>query len=152
MIIRQQRTHTNKDYIADAGWGWNEKKKKRELNDPDARFLLVRDAKTKELIAFTHFRFLVEYHCKALYCYELHVSDRYGRRGIGKRLMTLLEIMARKFDMDWVMLTVLLNNTTASAFYRKLGYSIDESTPQMNVEEEENHPYEVLSKKVGAGR
>ena len=103
------------------------------------------------LIAFTHFRFLVEGFCKVLYCYELQIRQDHARLGLGKRLMTLLEIIARKFQMDYVMLTVLLNNTGAQKFYRALGYSLDETSPQLDLEDgvldSENTPYVILSKK-----
>jgi len=63
--------------------------------------------------------------------------------------MTLLEIIARKFSMQWVMLTVLLNNKDASTFYRSIGYAIDETSPQMDLEiDGKDVPYEILSKKL----
>lgn len=33
-----------KEHYEASGWGWNEKKKLRELKDEDARFIILRDA------------------------------------------------------------------------------------------------------------
>jgi hypothetical protein len=33
-----------REHYEESGWGWNEKKKLRELKEDDARFLLLRDA------------------------------------------------------------------------------------------------------------
>ena len=52
--------------------------------------------------------------------------------------------------MEWVMLTVLLHNTEAVGFYKKLGYIVDETSPQMDWETDEGKdvPYEILSKRL----
>jgi GNAT superfamily N-acetyltransferase len=103
------------------------------------------------LVAFTHFRFLVEDLCTVLYCYELQVCKDRSRRNLGKRLMTILELIGRKFSMEFLMLTVILRNAEARSFYAKLGYAVDETSPQMDLEEDPGDvPYEILSKRLMA--
>jgi len=132
-----------------AGWGWNEKKKLRELSDEEARFLLIRSKSDGWLVGFTHFRFLVEGKYSILYCYELQISKRNLRKGLGKRLMVILEVIARKFCLEWVMLTVLCANKDASVFYRSIGYFVDDTSPHMDLEfDGYAAPYEILSKKL----
>ena len=48
-----------KPYYEESSWGWNENKKKKELENEDARFLFVFN-KEKQMIAMSHYRFLVE--------------------------------------------------------------------------------------------
>jgi N-alpha-acetyltransferase 40 len=101
------------------------------------------------LVAFSHFRFLVEDYCTVLYCYELQVRQDKARIGLGKRLMTLLEIAARKYKMQFVMLTVLLVNKDACSFYNRLGYGVDGTSPQMDLDTDgKDVPYEILSKRL----
>jgi ribosomal protein S18 acetylase RimI-like enzyme len=101
------------------------------------------------MVAFTHFRFLVEDHCTVLYCYELQVRQDRARLGLGKRLMTLLEIIARKHKMQYVMLTVLLVNNDACEFYKRIGYGVDGTSPQMDLDTDgKDVPYEILSKRL----
>ena len=52
-----------------------------------------------------------------------------ARKGVGKHLMVVLEIIALKLGMEWVMLTVFNANEAAGAFYRRLGYGVDETSP-----------------------
>lgn len=101
------------------------------------------------MVAFTHFRFLVEDFCTVLYCYELQVRKDKARRNLGKRLMTILELIGRKYQMEYLMLTVIIRNQGARNFYSRLGYAVDETSPQMDLDEDsENVPYEILSKRL----
>lgn len=125
----------------------NEKKKLRELIHPDARYLLLKHG--ERVIAFLHFRFEVVNKRCVVYCYEIQVEADMVGLGIGKRLMVLLEILARKFAMDKVMLTVLDQNPGAKHFYLKMGYSVDEDdycSDEEEDEEERGDSYEILSK------
>jgi ribosomal protein S18 acetylase RimI-like enzyme len=127
-----------------AGWGWNSKKKQRELEDEEARLLVAFDSEERP-VAFAHFRFIREKDCPVLYVYELQVESGVGRKGLGRHLMLAMELAALKARMEWVMLTVFKCNTAAAAFYGKLKYSTDETCP---AEEDESATYSILSKRL----
>ena len=127
-----------------SGWGWSDKKKWKEHTDPDARFLVARNI-AGEVIGFTHFRFLQEKKHAVLYIFELQVAANGRRCGLGKHMMQICELMARKNAMKFVMLTVFKNNLSAIQFYRsKMKYDVDETSPSMCGVDDQ--PYEILSK------
>ena len=102
--------------------------------------------------AFCHFRFNLDDDesmnpLEVLYVYEIQVSDRYRRRGLGRRLMGLMEDVARRTGMKRLMLTVFKSNVGAMDFYlNKMKYEIDRMSPSRYGEEEAD--YEILSKAV----
>lgn len=55
-----------------------------------------------------------------LYCYELQVAATAQRRGLGKFLMVLLELIARREAMTHVVLTVFKVNAAALALYTSM--------------------------------
>lgn len=64
-------------------------------------------------------------------------------------MMTILEMIGRFYKMEFVMLTVLLHNKPAHAFYKKIGYIVDETSPQMVLDTDgRDIPYEILSKRL----
>lgn len=55
---------------------------------------------------------------------------QFDRTGLGRRLMGLILSMGRNLpSVDKVMLTCFVSNERASAFYGKLGFQVDESSP-----------------------
>jgi len=117
-----------KDMYIESGWGWNDDEKSAELNSNKAQYLLVRNDK-KELIAFSHFRFDMDYGSHVLYCYEMQVEAAYQCKGIGAWIMGLLHDLAAVFRMEKVTLTVIRINPRAMKFYIDLGYHVDSSSP-----------------------
>lgn len=149
-------------YEACAGWGWNDKKKLRELKDGDARFLTVTGTVAAPVsepqgqtegspdgmpLAFVHLRFEQERGIPVAYVYEIQVEGMAQGRGIGKFLMQLVELIARKAGLGAVMLTVFKSNAGATGLYRSLGYVLDDDSPGA-VEPEGAHGYEILIKKL----
>ncbi|XP_049778792.1 N-alpha-acetyltransferase 40-like [Schistocerca cancellata] len=124
-------------------WGWNEKVKKEELTDERALYLVARDKEGKAL-AFSHFRFDLDYGVEVLYCYELQLEAAVRRKGLGKFMMQVLELMGFSAKMKKVVLTVLKHNPDAMNFFTALRYSLDETSPEDNFYEE--FPYVILSK------
>ncbi len=99
------------------------------------------------LLGFMSFRFVLEGDYDVLYIYELQLSPLAQRRGVGKHLMQLAELVARRAGMQWVMLTVLKNNAGALDFYtRKMRYAVDASSPSACGQDDA--AYEILSKCV----
>ena len=100
-MLRRTKTNMEELYIS-GGWGWNDADKRRELTEDDARHLLVRRRSTAgdeskdgsgdatsqgELVAFAHFRFLLEDDAPVLYVQELQLAESVQRKGLGKHLM-----------------------------------------------------------------
>ena len=64
---------------------------------------------------------MVDVHCALLWLLQ--------GKGLGKFLMLLLELIARKSGVTRLMLTVFHGNLAARALYRKLGYVMDDDSP-----------------------
>eukprot|EP00803_Ostreobium_quekettii_P004259 evm.model.scf_468.12 EVM.evm.TU.scf_468.12 scf_468:71324-72010(+) len=131
-------------------WGWNKDKKSKQLMHPDSRFIVAsRRSEPNEPLAYTNYRYEEEGGCPVLYVYELQVEKSVQRLGVGKFVMQLMELMARRNKMDAIMLTVLNQNTAGAQLYQKLGYVVDESSPSIACPWEECG-YEILRKSLSA--
>jgi ribosomal protein S18 acetylase RimI-like enzyme len=141
------------DQYRNSTWGLDMAKKTEELQHRKARFLLAfasDENNDKELASFTHFRFDYddeeEPTCTVLYVYEIQVETAYRRKGLGRRLMAIMESIARQTEMEKVVLTVFKVNESAMNFYiDSLGYSIDSFSPSKSGEPAD---YEILSKSI----
>jgi ribosomal protein S18 acetylase RimI-like enzyme len=71
-----------------------------------------------------------------LYCYQLQVVDKHVGKGLGTKLMNLIESLCIKYEMRQVTLTVFKSNQTALNFYSKRGYKIDSSCPSNHLGKE----------------
>jgi len=117
------------------------------------------DDKDNSIVAFTHFRFETNDEDISpidqevvLYVYEVQVSERLKRGGLGRRLMSIMELIAMKRDgVNKVMLTVFKENQIALNFYtKKMKYVIDDSSPSNFDQDAENIvDYQILSKLIG---
>jgi ribosomal protein S18 acetylase RimI-like enzyme len=154
------------DLYRASSWGLNLSKKAKELKHERARFLVItKDSdngtvsipqSSAEIIAFSHFRYELDDEDQpkypVLYVYELQVKQEFQRHGLGRKLMTLMELMAMKNSMSYVMLTVFKLNVTAMTFYlNKMRYSIADQSPSKFVTDEgetETVDYEILWKLV----
>jgi len=128
----------------ESNWGWNGREKKNEMNDEEACYLIARDADSKKPIAFSHFRFDMDYGDEVLYCYELQLESPYRSKGLGRFMMQVLELMAFSNHMLKVVLTVFKHNKDGMAFFKSCKYELDETSPEDN--EDEEFDYEILSK------
>ncbi|KAB0803937.1 hypothetical protein PPYR_00907 [Photinus pyralis] len=131
-----------KENYESCSWGWNDKKKYEELMDESAWYL-VSQLTNGKLLGFSHFRFDLDEGIEVLYCYELQLEPEVQRKGLGKFMMQILELVAFTNTMKKVVLTVLKNNEH-SIFFKNINYVVDETSP-MDCDEEE-YPYEILSK------
>lgn len=144
-----------KDLYDSCSWKWQRKSKLGELKHSTAKHLIIFHKPTVDSsppskpIAFVHFRFEQGYVSDAvLYCYELQVEQSYQHKGFGRYLMNLLELMAKKFRMQKVIVTVLKNNNQATQFYSNgLQFKIDKNSPSYFQQEAD---YEILSKRVSS--
>lgn len=135
-------------------WGYDAAAKRKELFEPDARYLLAFDSEEDandgvppSIAGFVHFRFVDDDDVEVMYIYEIQVAERMQRKGLGKFLMQILLLVARKHLMKLVVLTVFKSNTKALTFYRqKMGFAIDETSPSACGDHTQS--YEILSKGV----
>lgn len=125
-----------------SSWGWSDEKKMEELSDEKAWYLITKSV-DGNLLGFSHFRFDIDEGLEVLYCYELQLEPAVHRKGLGKFMMQILELIAFKNNMRKVVLTILKNNP-CSVFFKVMNYELDESSPQDD--EEETYPFEILSK------
>lgn len=123
-------TRANMQSLYEAShWGWSENAKKKELGHRDAWYLVARDQAGKP-VGFVHFRFDMDFDLAVLYCYELQLEPQVQRRGLGSFLMQALDVLAQRFRMCKLLLTVFVGNEGALAFYRgALGYRTDCTSP-----------------------
>merc|ERR1711974_514505 len=116
--------------------------------------LITRDMNNEgKLLGFSHFRYDMDYDDEVLYVYEIQIDGEFQRKGLGKFMMQVLEMLAFKADMRKIMLTVLKHNDSAVKFFKSLlKFEIDETNPADAVQWNENYndieqiDYEILSK------
>lgn len=150
-------------------WLMEEKVKRREMVAPEARYIFVRKSLNMfhvdnspndfdkvtcwsgdgdGLVGFAHYRFIVEEEIPVVYVYELQLETCARGKGLGKFLMQLLELIARKNQMGAVMLTVQKANILAINFYlNRLRYVISAISPsKMDPLTGSEKSYEILCK------
>jgi ribosomal protein S18 acetylase RimI-like enzyme len=149
------------DLYRSSEWGWDAKTKRKELFHLSSRFLILTQISSSsdgnsstcggidQIIGYVMFRFEWddedEPEHPVIFLYELQVSTAHHRHGVGKYLMTILEVVSQKFHMWKIMLTCFKINTQAMSFYRKVGYNIDVNSPSRCGHDDEG--YEILSNK-----
>ncbi|XP_053908462.1 N-alpha-acetyltransferase 40 isoform X4 [Cuculus canorus] len=132
-------------------WGWKEREKREELRDERAWYLIARDSATGP-VAFSHFRFDVECGDEVLYCYEVQLESRVRRRGLGKFLLQILQLVANSTQMKKVMLTVFKHNHGAYQFFREaLQFEVDATSPGLAGCCGDPPSYEILSRRTRFG-
>lgn len=130
------------DKYEKSGYGWDDEDKMSELTDKEARFLVVREwpsepgATKGEAIGFVHFRFTVQGEVidtmagePCLYIYDMHIEDHSQRKGLGKHLLMLLELIARREKMKLLSLPVQIGDNETSDWLTHIGrgWAVDES-------------------------
>jgi len=151
--IMDLTTKNMKELYEHSQLGWNEPKKRKEMLDDRAWYLIARkhieaidgNEQTEELIGFAHFRFDMDYDDEVLYIYEIQLEDSVKRKGLGRFMMQLLELLSFKTDMRKIMLTCLRNDEPTQKFFKDtLKYGKDETCPKDTVYQQ--YDYEILSK------
>jgi len=135
-----------------SNWGWNEKNKRSEMMEDAAWYLLAKNEDGK-ICGFSHFRYDMDYDDEVLYVYEIQIDEEFQRKGLGKFMMQVLEMLAFKADMRKIMLTVLKHNESATKFFKShMKFEFDETNPQDDLQwnekftDVEQVDYEILSK------
>jgi len=133
------RTH----YVK-SDWGWNSNNKRTELFEDNAWHLIAR-SEDGAPVAFCHFRFDMDFDDDVLYVYEVQLEETVRRKGLGKMMLKMLELMMVKAEMVKIMLTCFKHNQAASSFFKDcLKYEVDETCPYNTIYEQ--FDYEILSR------
>lgn len=149
------RQHMESRYDA-SGYGWDDDDKERELTEDGARFLLLRDANDGDkLIGYAHFRFTVQGEIidamagdSCLFLVDLHLETPYQKKGLGKHIMVLLELIARREKMSRVSMPIYLGDDATKTWLLQAvqrGYELDESCALFGFDSE-MEGFEVYSK------
>lgn len=142
------------------GWGWKDEDKRAELTDPKARFFIVTaegpssasasaggEEFIGEPVAFCHIRYQTgdDDGAPISYVWELQLEESLQRQGLGRFLMSLVELAAWKCQLRRVVLTVFRDNQPARRFYTQtLNYTLDDTDPELYGHDEE---YQILAKR-----
>lgn len=123
---------------------WNEVRKRDELKDERAWFLISR-TEGGAPVAFSHFRYDMDYDDEVVYCYEIQVETGFRRKGLGRFMMKVLELLAIKANMLKIMSTIFKNDEPEVDFFKKgLKFETDETSPMDDVYE--TFQYEIVSR------
>lgn len=128
---------------ASSGKGWSASKKRKEMRLPDMKYLILRRGsrdrtpteseeypREGQLLGFLSFMVTYEDGREVLYCYEIHLSPEAQGHGLGKQLMMRYEDIGQRIGLEYVMLTVFKSNAKAMRFYERLGYVLDDFSPE----------------------
>jgi len=131
--------------------------KRNELCAAGARFILVYPQTTHSHtihtsdgnpnpVTYIHLRFVNSHRQPVLYVYDIQIEPFFQRRGMGAKLMWLVMRIGWYFGMSKCMLTSFKENTAAQRLYKdKLGFVLDEISPDLHKEDDEEYGYEILS-------
>ncbi|KAF7562992.1 hypothetical protein G7046_g1133 [Stylonectria norvegica] len=112
-----------------ASLGWHPAAKMKEMRSSDLWYVLVKDG-GGIVKGFTSLMVTMENKEPVVYCYEIHLKPELQGTGLGGQLMRYLLDIGENIDrVEKVMLTCFVSNKTARAFYDKLGFGEDESSP-----------------------
>lgn len=62
--------------------GWDRSEKEAEMFHSSSRHLVLSSG--DQLVAFSHFRFDLDYGAEVVYCYEIQIHKHWRRKGIGR--------------------------------------------------------------------
>ncbi len=128
---------------------WSPSKKRKEMKLPDMKYILLTEQ--DRVIGFVSFMVTYEDGNDVVYIYEIHFSPDWQGKGLGRKLMDVVEVIGRNVGVTKVMLTVFKANNRAIQWYTKLGYAEDEFSPgarKMRNGTVKEPTYIILSKRV----
>lgn len=76
------------------------------------------------------------------FSYELQIEKDYQRKGLGRFFISALERMAKHYNMEKLILTVLSNNEDGIKFFNDMGFTTDDTSPSPPTD------YAILSKNI----
>jgi len=123
---------------------WNESRKRDEMTDDRAWYLIATTEEGKP-VAFSHYRYDMDYDDEVVYCYEIQVEKGYRRKGLGRFMMKVLELLMIKANMLKLMATIFKNDKPELDFFKKcLKFETDETSPMDDLDQ--TFEYEIVSR------
>jgi len=118
--------------------------KREEMREDLAWYLIVRTQEGAP-VAFSHFRYDLDYGDEVLYCYQIQVKEEFRRKGLGRFMMKVLEMLMIKADMLKIMCTIFKKDLAETEFFIKtLKFDTDETSFLDTVDEQSE--YRILSR------
>ena len=127
-------------------FGWHPRRKRKEMLEPEMKYLLVRRKGTESTIErrkdcgdldtsiLGFLSFMVDYDSSpsvpVLYIYEIHLAETLRGLGLGNHMMHIADLLARNMGLAKVMLTCFLCNKKAYHFYADHGFLKDACSPE----------------------
>jgi len=125
---------------------WNEARKRDEMTDARAWYLIARTQEGTP-VAFSHFRFDMDYDDEVLYVYEIQVEKGFRRKGLGRFMVKVLELLMLKANMLKIMATLFKNDEPEVKFFKNcLKFETDETSPVDDDIYHETFEYEIVSR------
>ena len=136
---------TSRSDYESSTFGWHPRRKRKEMLEPEMKYLLVRSKGTEPMNERTtksgdvdtsvlgFLSFMVDHDSSptvpVLYIYEIHLAESLRGLGLGYHLMQVADRLASNMGLDKVMLTCFLCNTKAHHFYTDHGFATDACSP-----------------------
>ena len=137
---------TSRSDYESSTFGWHPRRKRKEMLEPEMKYLLVRSRGAEPTIERTTTKsgdvdtsvlgflsFMVDHDSSpsvpVLYIYEIHLAESLRGLGLGNHLMQVTERLASNMGLDMVMLTCFLCNKKAHNFYTDGGFGKDACSP-----------------------
>ena len=117
----------NVSFNSNSSFGFDQNEKVEEFRHSNAQFLVCRECVSSSICAFCHFRFEED----MLYIWEIQINNKNQGLGLGRLLMSILDLVTLSRSLRKIMLTAFIANQNAVEFYKKLGFKVDKSeTPK----------------------
>lgn len=141
-----------------SGYQWDDCDKMKELTEQGARFIVIRQRiegdRPGELVGFAHFRFTVQGDVAdtmagepILMLWDLHIVEEMQRKGLGKHILTVLELIARREKMKMISVPVQLYDNVTTDFIAKCkGFAPDTSLKSLVDFDAEMEGFDVYTK------
>jgi len=136
---------TSRSDYESSTFGWHPKRKRKEMLEPEMKYLLVRSRGAEPTVERTtksgdldmsvlgFLSFMVDHDSSpsvpVLYIYEIHLAESLRGLGLGNHLIQVTERLASNIGLDKVMLTCFLCNKKAHQFYTDRGFGKDACSP-----------------------
>lgn len=147
-----------------SGYGWDDDDKRKEFTEEGARFFIIREKSTKagvtgRMVGFAHFRFSVQgdiidqmVGTPTLFLWDIHLDETVRRKGLGKHVMMLLELIARREKMHSVSIPVQMFDESTVAWISNgmKGYSTELIVADVLAFDPDMEGFNVYSKAVKA--
>lgn len=116
------------DIYDSCGYGWDDEEYNDAMREPEGRMLVAYEKGSEKPCGFIDFRFTVQGELvnvmegfPSLLVEDLVLAPHIQRKGVGKHLLLLMELMARKYKMDFLSVKNFKNNPVATAFIKARG-------------------------------